>query len=70
MACEYSSDSDNKCKLTGKACVVDVVLDKTAYRHCLRREWKAKIDDRHSVHLQRPCSALADFAPKCPGLPL
>jgi hypothetical protein len=70
MSCEYSSDKNNGCELTGRACLVDNDMDKTAYRHCLRREWKAKLDDRRSVHLQRPCSALADIAPKCPGLPL
>jgi hypothetical protein len=70
MSCEYSSDNDNKCKLTSKACLVDNDIDKTAYRHCLRREWKAKLDDRHSVHLQRPCSSLADIVPNVPQMPL
>lgn len=64
MACEYSNYNNNKCELTNRNCFVDVDVDKTAYRHCLRREWKAKLDDRHSVHLQRPCSALDDLAPQ------
>jgi hypothetical protein len=70
MSCEYSSDNNNKCQLTGKTCLVDNDVDKTAYRHCLGREWKAKLDDRHSVHLQRPCSSLADIVPNVPQTPL
>jgi hypothetical protein len=83
MACEYLSDKDIKwCDLTRKACLVDVDVDKTAYRHCLRREWKTRLDARHATILQRPCSSLDDIynsdlvdsldniAPKCPGLPL
>jgi hypothetical protein len=82
MACEYSRDKDNRCNLTGKACFMDVDVDRTAYRHCLKREWKARLDERHASILQRSCSSLDDIyqlrtfnslddiAPKCPGLPL
>jgi hypothetical protein len=70
MSCEYASAKDNKCNLTGKTCPVDNDVDKTAYRHCSRREWKNKLDDRHSFLLQRPDGRPFGIAPKSSGLPL
>ena len=69
MSCEYSNNINNKCSVTGKTCLVDNDVDKTAYRHCLRREWKAKLAERHSYLLQRPDGRPFNIAPKSPGLP-
>lgn len=76
MTCEYAKDKDASllCNLSGRPCLVISDEDRTAYRHCTRREWKHKLDDRHSSLLARPCSALEDIAPQVaqdtPQLPL
>jgi len=65
MSCEYAKGHEPiKCEITARPCLVLSDEDKTAYRHCLAREWKHKLDDRHSSLLARPCSALEDIAPQ------
>jgi hypothetical protein len=59
MSCEYAKA--DKCQITGRPCLVISDLDLTAYRHCLAREWKHKLDDGHCSLLARPCSALDDM---------
>lgn len=66
MSCEYAKEKDSAifCNLTGKLCLVIKDEDRTAYRHCTRREWAHKLEDQHSSLLARPCSALDDMAPQ------
>ena len=41
MSCEYAKGKDPlKCELTARPCLVISDQDRTAYRHCLAREWK------------------------------
>lgn len=68
MSCEYATGERPNCNMTGKACLVICDEDKTAYRHCLRRDWKHLLEDRHSPLLQRPCSAIEDLVPQMPGM--
>jgi hypothetical protein len=47
MSCEYAKGKDPlKCEITARPCLVISDQDRTAYRHCLAREWKHGLETK------------------------
>lgn len=76
MGCEYITDETKWigktpfCNLTKKPCPVLCELDRTAYRHCLRREWATRYLDKQPVHLSAGSKQGFLALTKSPLLPL
>lgn len=76
MGCEYITDKTKfigaipVCSLTNKMCPVLSEIDRTAYRHCLRREWATRYLDDEPVHLSADCHKAFLSLTKSPLLPL
>jgi len=53
MSCEYAKGTDPlKCEITARPCLVISDNDRTAYRHCLAREWKHKLETEPAPDLE------------------
>jgi hypothetical protein len=67
MSCEYATGDRKNCNMTGEACLVISDEDQTAYRHCLRRDWKYRLEEGHLPLYYRGHAVLSrTWPPKCP----
>ena len=68
MSCEYAKGTDPlKCEITARPCLVISDNDRTAYRHCLAREWKHKLETEPAPDLEtEPAPDCLDRKLRCP----
>ena len=68
MSCEYAKGTDPlKCEITARPCLVISDNDRTAYRHCLAREWKHKLETEPAPDLEtEPAADCLDRKLRCP----